>query len=258
MTTNHKPLPPGRAWTTLGEVANTTRQRRDPQSYPDMRFIGMENVEAHTMTLLSTIPASGMKSSAEYFEAGDVLYGRLRPYLNKVVRPDFAGLCSSEFIVFRQSENLDSKYLRYFLNSSAFVAFASGLNAGDRPRVNIEQHAGYPFPLPPLAEQRRIVSEVERRLSVVEELEQAVAANLARAGRLRQAVLRRAFEGRHVPHDPNDEPAEKLLERIRAAREGAPNAPRPTAPPFGTGAVTAPPPTATAPQRRGMRRKAQR
>lgn len=70
-----------------------------------------------------------------------------------------------------------------------------------------------------LAEQRRIVAEVERRLSVVAALEREVEAALARAGRLRQSILKRAFEGRLVPQDPNDEPASALLERIRAARE---------------------------------------
>jgi len=76
-----------------------------------------------------------------------------------------------------------------------------------------------PVPLPPLAEQRRIVAEVERRLSVVEALEQEVEAALTRAQRLRQAVLKKAFEGRLVEQDPDDEPASALLERIRVARE---------------------------------------
>jgi type I restriction enzyme S subunit len=75
-----------------------------------------------------------------------------------------------------------------------------------------------PIPLPPLAEQRRIVADVERRLSVVAALEREVEAALARARRLRQAVLKRAFKGRLVPQDPGDEPASALLECIRAER----------------------------------------
>ena len=73
---------------------------------------------------------------------------------------------------------------------------------------------------PPLPEQRRIVAEVERRLSVVAVLEASVVAALARARRLRQAVLKQAFEGRLVPQHLDDEPASVLLERIRAEREG--------------------------------------
>ena len=78
-----------------------------------------------------------------------------------------------------------------------------------------------PIPLPPLAEQRRIVAEVERRLSVIQQAEAAVEANLVRAERLRQSILKQAFSGKLVPQDPGDEPASVLLNRIRAEREAA-------------------------------------
>ena len=70
---------------SLGEVVRPNRPRVKPESMPDAPFIGMEHVEAHTMKLLGTVPASTMKSSAVHFKPGDVLYGRLRPYLNKAV-----------------------------------------------------------------------------------------------------------------------------------------------------------------------------
>ena len=84
--------------------------------------------------------------------------------------------------------------------------------------MNQQEIKSLSIPLPSLAEQRRIAAEVERRLSVVSELEAAVAANLAPAGRLRQAVLKRAFEGRLVQQDPNDEPVTELLARVKAER----------------------------------------
>ena len=74
-------------------------------------------------------------------------------------------------------------------------------------------------PVPPLAEQHRIVAEVERRLSVIQQAETAVEASVQRAERLRQSILKRAFAGELVPQDPRDEPASVLLERIRAQRE---------------------------------------
>ncbi len=77
-------------------------------------------------------------------------------------------------------------------------------------------------PLPPLAEQHRIVAEVDRQLSVLDEVGRLVDANLARCARLRQAILKRAFEGRLVPQDPNDEPASALLERIKAQTAATP------------------------------------
>ena len=76
-----------------------------------------------------------------------------------------------------------------------------------------------PIPLSPLAEQRRIVAEVERRLSLADAVEKTVGQSLTQAERLRQSILKKAFEGRLVAQDASDEPAEKLLEQIRIDRE---------------------------------------
>jgi len=113
------------------------------------------------------------------------------------------------------------KFFRFLFNGSPFVLDqVSELCSGStRDFLNQKILKSVVFPVPPLAEQRRIVAEVERRLSVVEALERAVEAALARARRLRQAVLKQAFEGRLVEQDPDDEPAAVLLERIGAARE---------------------------------------
>jgi type I restriction enzyme S subunit len=72
--------------------------------------------------------------------------------------------------------------------------------------------------LPPLAEQHRIVTEVERRISVADEMEKTIEQSLKQAERLRQSILKRAFEGKLVPQDPEDEPAGVLLERIKAEK----------------------------------------
>jgi type I restriction enzyme S subunit len=73
-------------------------------------------------------------------------------------------------------------------------------------------------PVLPKLEQGMLVEEVERLLSVADAEEKAIEAALKQAARLRQSILKRAFEGRLVPQDPSDEPADRLLERIRAEK----------------------------------------
>ena len=138
-----------------------------------------------------------MRSSAEYFRPGDVLYGRLRPYLNKVFLADFTGLCSGEFIPFRKSDSIDSRYLLYFLNSWQFVSFASHLNEGDRPRVDFDQLAPYPFPhLSPNKPHRRDRRDPLHTADAGVAALRRVQANLRR---YRASVLKAACEGKLVP-----------------------------------------------------------
>lgn len=210
----------------LGEVVQPTRPRIKPSEKPDLPFIGMEHVEAHTMKLLGTVPASTMKSSAVHFQPGDVLYGRLRPYLNKVYRPDFEGLCSAEFIVFPKTEGVDSRYLQYFLNSSTFVSFATHLNTGDRPRVDFDQLAPYEFPLAPIDQQKHIVAEIEKQFSRLDEAVANLKRVKANLKRYKAAVLKAAVEGRLVETEAeiarregrSFETGEQLLQRILETR----------------------------------------
>ena len=215
-------LPRGWVRTTLGAITEPTRPRQNPQDSPNLPFIGMEHIEPHTMRLLRTVPAHTLKSSAVHFWPGDILYGRLRPYLNKVYRPDFEGLCSAEFIVFPSSLSFETRYLQYLLNSTAFVSFASHLNEGERPRVDFGMLKSYPVPLPPFSEQTRIVEEIESRFSQLDAGVAALERAKANLKNYRASVLQSACEGRLVPTEAElartegreYEPADQLLTRI--------------------------------------------
>lgn len=116
-----------------------------------------------------------------------------------------------------------------FVGSPFILSQVSDLCKGStRPFLNRDILFSLTFPLPPIAEQVHILNNVEHHFSIADAVEQAVDANLTRAQRLRQSILKRAFEGKLVPQDPNDEPAEKLLERIKAERAKPPHATRGT------------------------------
>jgi type I restriction enzyme S subunit len=109
-------------------------------------------------------------------------------------------------------------FVLYVRGATQVGKYVRAVNHGaTRDGINTNQLLNLPVSVPPLAEQLRIVAEVERRLSVIQQA--AVAASLQRAERLRQSILKRAFSGQLVPQDPDDEPASVLLERIRAQRE---------------------------------------
>ena len=210
----------------MGTVTHPRGVKVKPSDMPDAPFVGLEHIEAHTMRLLNTAKVSEVKSSGSYFGKRDVIYGRLRPYLNKVYMPDFGGLASGEFIVFPSQTSLDNAYLKYFLNQWEFVSFVTRLNTGDRPRVDFGQFADYPIPLPPLAEQRRIVAEIETQFTRLDASVAALRRAQANLKRYRASVLKDACEGRLVPSEAelarsegrNYEPAGVLLERILAGR----------------------------------------
>jgi type I restriction enzyme S subunit len=107
-------------------------------------------------------------------------------------------------------------YLWAWLSGVLLADLSDGSNV---PQINHGDVDPLAVPLPPLAEQKRIVAEVERRLSAVDGMEAVTWAGLKRAERLRQAILKRAFEGKLVPQDPTDEPASVLLERVTAEWE---------------------------------------
>jgi len=191
--------PEGAKEHSLGKLVRPRREKAIPAEHPELSYIGLEHIEAHTTKLLGSVPAAEMKSTANRFRTGDVLYSRLRPYLNKVWRADRDGLCSSEFIVLPGNESVDAGFFRYRLNAADFVSFANSLNAGDRPRVDFDQISSFCLPPFSLAEQRRIVAEIEKQFTRLEAGVAALRRMQANLKRYRAAVLKSACEGQLVP-----------------------------------------------------------
>lgn len=219
-------LPPGWAMASLADVLPDPRPKIQPSPDSELPFVGMDSIAPGSTSVGAVYRFSEMKSAAGHFLPGDVLYGRMRPYLNKVHRADFEGACSAEFIVIPQSAHLDSDFLKYLLHNQDFVAFASSKSSGDRPRVDIADISGYTFGLPPLNEQRRIVEEIDELFSQIEAGEQALEGAQKLLERYRQSVLNAAVTGEltrdwREQHKGEPESGEALLKRILKARRKA-------------------------------------
>jgi type I restriction enzyme S subunit len=121
-------------------------------------------------------------------------------------------------MVFRPLSFVCQPYVKYFLMKNYFEirSLASG---GVQPNLNLTIVKETTIPLPSAEEQKQIIAEVEKQLSLIKHWEEIVEAHLATAQRLRQTILREAFAGRLVPQEPAEEPASQLLERIRAERK---------------------------------------
>ena len=219
-------VPEGWTPTTLGEVVPPPRPKIDSTPDSDLAFIGMEHIDAHSFTLNGQDQLRNFKSQASHFLPGEVLYGRLRPYLNKVHKARFEGAASAEFLVLTASERIDADFLRFLLHQMRFVQFANERSSGDRPRVKFDDIAEFEFALPPLADQRRIVSRIEELFSQVEAGERAIGAARRDLARYRRSVLHAAVTGaltedwRAANPDP-EEDGEALLARLAGERRAA-------------------------------------
>ncbi len=210
-------LPDGWRWTTVAELA-----ANEPYSITDGPFGSKLKTEHYTdagprVIRLQNIGDGEFQDakahiSQSHFEtlkrhriyAGDLVIAGLGESLPRAcIIPDYVGnaIVKADCIRFKPNPQIaDTKYLLFALNSETVKKLVAKVVHGiGRPRMNQQEIKAIPIPLPPLAEQRRIVAEVERRLSVAQEVESVVAASLARAGRLRQSVLKSAFEGRLAP-----------------------------------------------------------
>ena len=140
--------------TTLGACASLVGDKVNPANYGDLLYIGLEHIGKGTLSLLGAGTARDVDSTKTAFRAGDILFGKLRPYFRKVVRPNFDGICSTDIWVVRPKAGVDAGYLFYLMASKAFVDFASQGSEGTRmPRAKWEHVARCPLHLPPVWEQ---------------------------------------------------------------------------------------------------------
>ena len=182
-------LPEEWKWARLGEI-HILKSEKHTGSGESLFYVGLEHIKKDRGTLTEFVKIDVINTVKNSFKVGDLLYGKLRPYLNKVYLANEDGVCSTDILVFESNPSLNLNYSKYFFLSYKFVNDMTHNSSGvNLPRVSTKYLLEYPFPLCPLPEQRAIVSKIELLFS---ELDNGIA-NLKLAQEqlkvYRQAVL---------------------------------------------------------------------
>ena len=154
------------------------------------------------------------------FQKGDILYSKLRTYLNKVLVASNNGFCTTEIMPFGTYGILSNEYICHVLRSNYFLDYTLQCGYGVKmPRLSTNDACKGMIPLPPLAEQQRIVDEINHWFALIDMIEQNKSDLQAAIKQTRSKILDLAIHGKLVPQDQNDEPATELLKRINPKAE---------------------------------------
>jgi type I restriction enzyme S subunit len=229
------PLPSGWCWATTEQLSDATRPitygviklgAETADGVPVLRCSNVRHLSLELDEVKKVAPEIAAEYDRTFLRGGEVLVN-VRGTLGGVVRvpPACAGYnIAREVAMIAPVDPTASHTLPIFIGSSPLQGWLTRNTRGIAyTGINIEALKMLPIPLPPIAEQESILSEIEQYLSVIAATEDYLAASLKRAARLRQSILKEAFEGKLVPQDPNDEPSGVLLERIRQERATQPN-----------------------------------
>lgn len=198
MTTS--PFPSSWIRCALGDAVDYGRvEKAEPRTIPDDAWIlELEDIEKDSSKILKRVifAERRSKSAKNRFQAGDILYGKLRPYLNKVIRAPEDGYCSTEIIPIKQTSAVDGRYLFHWLKSPIFQAYVDEVSHGlNMPRLGTEAGRVAPLVLAPLNEQRRIANKLDTILERVHACRQHLDRIPQILDHLRQSVLAAAISG---------------------------------------------------------------
>ena len=211
-------------WTTLGEISNYGECNNvSVDSITDDDWVlELEDLEKDTAKIIQTLSRSkrSIKGVRHRFNKGDILYSKLRTYLNKVLVAPQSGYCTTEIMPFNSYCNVSSYYLNHVLRSAYFLDYTQQCGYGVKmPRLSTTDACNGMIPLPPLAEQKRIVKEIEHWFSLIDVIESGKEDLQATIKQAKSKILDLAIHGKLVPQDPNDEPASELLKCINSKAE---------------------------------------
>lgn len=189
------PIPENWCWTRLKVLVEVSKEKTNDFSNGDTKYVGLEHIEKDG-GIIGYSSVTEVKSLKAIFHVGQILYGKLRPYLNKHDIAGFEGVCSTDILVFDTKNCADSRYVNYFFNQRYFIEYAVSNSKGiNLPRVSESIILEAICPLPPLTEQRRIVDRIESLFAKLEEAKEKAQAVVDSFELRKFAILHKAFTG---------------------------------------------------------------
>lgn len=196
-------IPENWAWCRLGEICNYgSSPKADPKDINDDTWVlDLEDIEKETSVLLNKIRfiERNSLSTKSIFKKGEVLYSKLRPYLDKVIVADEDGVCTTEILPLKIHGNINPYFLKYSLKRSDFLIYVNSVTKGMKmPRLGTTDGQLALMPLPPIHEQEQIVAKLEKLMAYCNGLEQSIKESQGHNDMLLQQVLREALQGETV------------------------------------------------------------
>lgn len=217
-------VPEGWVWVTLGSISNYGTSINVQVEDIDCNewVLELEDIEKDTAKVIQYLNKKerNINGIRHKFQKGDILYSKLRTYLNKVLVASNNGFCTTEIMPFGTYGILSNEYICHVLRSNYFLDYTLQCGYGVKmPRLSTNDACKGMIPLPPLAEQQRIVDEINHWFALIDMIEQNKSDLQAAIKQTRSKILDLAIHGKLVPQDPNDEPAAELLKRINPKAE---------------------------------------
>ncbi len=185
-----EPLPTDWENNQFGDVCDRVKDSYKPVEGGDTPYVGLEHLAQGLPAFVGRGTESDIKSSKTAFKVGDILFGKLRPYLRKGAQADFDGISSTDILVFRAEDRCESKFLKFLVHSDEFIDHAKSTTSGvQHPRTSWPSLKEFHLSLPPLPEQKKIahiLSTVQRAIEAQDRIIQATT-------ELKKALMHKLF-----------------------------------------------------------------
>ncbi len=217
-------IPESWTWARLGFISNYSESKnkvKPTDCSPDMWELNLEDIEKGGRILAKkSVGEQASLGIKTVFHAGEILYSKLSPYLLKILLAPMDGICTPEIIPFSCYGKIHAEYIVNYLKSPWVSSHINSKSYGIiLPRVGTNTMTNLLIPIPPLAEQQRIVEVLKGLFDDVEKIECCAKELKESVAFTRQKVLSIAIRGQLVPQDPADEPATNLIKRIKEEKK---------------------------------------